>query len=239
MISCLNCINSGCCRHYIVTLTKEEYFIIKPLLKKWDDLSNIDKSYMDQQIFLEFRKDLDFFSTENENWFENNFDIRNWFEQTIWLAFFAKYESRATSLCDILKRLIEERASKHETVIITDFALIDPYEFEHLIGDLFKSKGYKSTVTQGSGDYGIDVVARKGNEVLAIQAKKYSPGNNVGNREVQMLLGAMQFRKVEASKAILITSSDFTKQAVEQAKGAPIELWNGVRLKEEINKFME
>jgi len=34
MISCLNCINSGCCRHYIVTLTKDQYYDSPNIVKE-------------------------------------------------------------------------------------------------------------------------------------------------------------------------------------------------------------
>ena len=59
-----------------------------------------------------------------------------------------------------------------------------------------------------------------------------------GNRDVQRLLGAMQLRKVKANKAILITTSDFTVQAVEQAKETPIELWDGNYISSLLRKNM-
>ncbi|MBI5677640.1 MAG: restriction endonuclease, partial [Planctomycetes bacterium] len=59
------------------------------------------------------------------------------------------------------------------------------------------------------------------------------------NRDVQRLLGAMQLRSIKANKAVLITTSDFTIQAKEQAKEAPIELWNGNYLIEIVEKYMQ
>ena len=107
----------------------------------------------------------------------------------------------------------------------------DPYQFEEEIANLFKKMGYDAHVTAKSGDYGIDVIARKDKDVIAIQVKLFNYGNNVGNTYVQKLLGSMQLSTLKANKSILITSSDFTIQANEQAKAAPIELWNGDYIK--------
>ena len=48
-------------------------------------------------------------------------------------------------------------------------------------------------------------------------------------------LGSMW--KFNANKAVFVTSSDFTVQAGEQAKGAPIELWNHGTLEKFVEKY--
>lgn len=48
-----------------------------------------------------------------------------------------------------------------------------PYEFENLVCEYYRSKGYKAEVTPYSGDYGVDVFAVKGKEKIAVQAKMY------------------------------------------------------------------
>ena len=99
--------------------------------------------------------------------------------------------------------------------------------------------GYETEVTSKTGDFGIDIIAKDEKDVIAIQTKKYAKGNNVGNRDVQRLLGAMQLRQVKANKAILITTSDFTFQATEQAKEAPIELWDGNYISSLLRKYLK
>ena len=98
--------------------------------------------------------------------------------------------------------------------------------------------GYKSRTTKASRDFGVDVIAKKEDEIVAIQVKKYKD-YPVGNKEVQMLLGAMQMRKIRANKSIIITTSRFTKSAFEQADGCPIELWDGKKLNKVIRKFSD
>ena len=122
-------------------------------------------------------------------------------------------------------------------LVDSNYACMSSFEFEHLVAELLRRMGYEAAVTNQSGDYGVDVVARNGDETIAIQVKKYSPGNNVGNREVQMILGAMQLRTIRATKAVLITTSDFTIQAREQAKECPVELWDGAYLSLLVQKY--
>ena len=116
-----------------------------------------------------------------------------------------------------------------------NFASYTPFEFEQLIGKLFEKMGYDTEVTKKAKDYGVDVIAKKGKTTVAIQAKKYKEGNNVGNKEIQQILGAMW--QIKANKAILITTSDFTVYAEEQGKEAPVELWNKERLHEMVRKY--
>lgn len=113
----------------------------------------------------------------------------------------------------------------------------DPFQFEEVVAELFEKMGYNSIVTKKTGDYGIDVIAKKDVEVIAIQVKLFNIGNNVGNNYVQKLLGSMQMSDVQATKSILITSSDFTVSAIEQGKNLPIEFWNGSTIKQYMEKY--
>ncbi len=62
---------------------------------------------------------------------------------------------------------------------------MDPYQFEHLIGELLSELGYENVdVTKQSGDGGIDVVADltlKGitNVKTVVQVKRYKASNKI------------------------------------------------------------
>ncbi len=94
------------------------------------------------------------------------------------------------------------------------------------------------TLTKKTGDFGVDVIAKKGSDTIAIQVKKYATGTPVGNREVQMLLGAMQKKDIKANHSILITTSHFTVQAREQADELAIELWDKHELSKMVKKYL-
>ncbi len=119
-----------------------------------------------------------------------------------------------------------------------NFADYSPYEFEKFIEQLFTAIGYKTIVTRKSRDYGVDVIAEKGSDKIAIQVKRYRTGSPVGNREVQMLLGAMQKKDVRANHSLIITTSHFTVQAREQADECAIELWDKNELHKMVKKYL-
>jgi len=116
-----------------------------------------------------------------------------------------------------------------------NFADYSPYEFEEFIAKLFRKMGYSVETTSKSKDFGADIIAKKDDETVAIQVKKNAVGNNVGAPVIQQTLGSMW--KFKADKSIVITTSDFTVQAEEQARGAPVELWNRKILEGMVRKY--
>lgn len=67
-----------------------------------------------------------------------------------------------------------------------------------------------------SGDEGIDGTIKEdklGLDIIYIQAKRWQPGNIVGRPEIQKFVGALAGQG--AKKGIFITTSSFTKDAIE------------------------
>jgi len=159
------------------------------------------------------------------------------FDNNFWLPGYREAAARVNRLSVRYYNILKLRSDRFYWMSESNFDSITPFEFEELIGELLNKMGYETEVTSKSGDYGIDVIARKGKDVVAVQVKKYAKGNNVGNQEVQKLLGSMQLSTLRANKGILATTSDFTVHAIEQAKGTPIEFWNGDVLVELFNKY--
>lgn len=60
---------------------------------------------------------------------------------------------------------------------------MDGHQFEAFLSDLFTRLGYKTEVTKGSGDFGIDLIVDGKNYKIRIQAKCYS--DKVPNKAVQ------------------------------------------------------
>lgn len=184
----------------------------------------------------------------NETHYPNHeFDF--WVDDDFGKISASELKQRSQSLCEILNRKNKEskimdipnriRSPNYYIVnerdIQNNFSRFEPFEFERLIAKLFEKKGYKSSVTQKTGDYGIDVIAEAGNEKIAIQVKHWQA--SVGGPDVHKTLGSMM--TYGATRAMVITSSDFTNQAYEiQKMGAPVELWNGSRLRDEFRQYL-
>ena len=98
-----------------------------------------------------------------------------------------------------------------------------PAFFERLVIDLLLKMGYGGTRSDAgqaigqSGDGGIDGIIKEdrlGLDIVYIQAKRWE--NPVGRPEIQKFAGALMGRK--AKKGIFITTSQFTKEAIEYAE---------------------
>lgn len=138
--------------------------------------------------------------------------------------------------------------SAHKTLVSTlkDDLLallleMSPTRFERLIIDLLNSMGYgggqlsESSLTKMTGDGGIDGVINEdslGLDAVYIQAKRYSPGNNVGRPHIQQFIGSLTGES--ATKGVFVTTSDFSKEAKEYVYKVQqrVVLINGERLAE-------
>ncbi|RBQ31447.1 hypothetical protein CRU92_06655 [Arcobacter sp. FW59] len=109
------------------------------------------------------------------------------------------------------------------------------YEFENYIKEVFKSKGYSSTLTDKvPSEYGADVIAIKDIEVIAIQCKHSSNQNSFG-REAMYQLHSEAKTFYKATRLIAITNSIFNSNAMNLAKVHGIEVIDRKNLLEIIN----
>lgn len=109
---------------------------------------------------------------------------------------------------------------------------MDPYDFEKLVADIWRSYGYDCTVTSGSGDRGIDIVATKSAPVpekTIIQAKRYKENNKIGSKQVREYATLRQQEK-SADRIIIATTSTFTQPAIELAESLNVDTISGDRL---------
>jgi len=101
-------------------------------------------------------------------------------------------------------------------------------EFEVLVGEAFRLKGYRVTETGGGGaDGGVDLVVTKGSEKRLVQCKQWR-AFKVGVTTIRELYGVMAAKG--AAGGFVVTSGEFTGDAIEFAHGRNIELINGAQL---------
>ncbi len=95
-------------------------------------------------------------------------------------------------------------------------------EFELLVGEAFRGKGFEVRETGGSGpDGGVDLVLSAGSEKYLVQCKRWR-AQKVDVSTVRELYGVMAERG--ASGGFVVSAGDFTKDAAEFASGRNIEL---------------
>lgn len=211
-----------CLNHKGGEISEQEYSELQPMLDRWADITG-DDANIDADDFSAFCDDLAGYSGKVRIITEG-FTMLDLLNNSVWNPFFKDFEDQLLALKEKARGQIQRSTHKFELLAATNYSGFDPYEFEELVEDLFKGLGYEAEVTAKSGDYGVDVLAEKDRDRVAIQVKNYSPGNNVGAQAVQQLIGAMAYEGYQANKGIIVTTSDYTVRALEQAKGSPVEL---------------
>ena len=101
-------------------------------------------------------------------------------------------------------------------------------QFEALVGEAFRRKGYSVTETGGGGaDGGVDLALKKSGETSLVQCKQWR-ALKVGVTIVRELYGVMAARG--AAGGFVVTSGVFTDEAHAFARGKNIELMDGKAL---------
>ena len=102
--------------------------------------------------------------------------------------------------------------------------------FEDYLEKFFDNKGYNVSRTPASYDYGADLIITKFGESTAVQVKgKKEP---VGIKAVQEVSAAKEYYKTH--KALVVTTSSFTKPAVKLARKLDVELWDRKKLSQQM-----
>ena len=121
------------------------------------------------------------------------------------------------------------KAEKLRQKTIHEIDTMTGEQFEELLKAHFEKKGYRVNLTAKTNDYGADLILRKNKEITVVQAKRYK--NKVGNKAVQEIVSAKPYYK--ADKAMVITNSFYTKNAINLARANEVVLWNRNKLKDE------
>ena len=88
------------------------------------------------------------------------------------------------------------------------------------------------TLGKGSHDKGADLILERGWEKIVVQLKQWK--DNVGFSSIQEAHTAITL--CNATRAMVICTSSFTKPVKEEAEKLHVELWDGKRLLEELYK---
>jgi restriction system protein len=162
--------------------------------------------FINVRFLKQFPEFVEFQQTKREN---NDIDIDEHSESTD-----TPEELLETAYLKIRKSLALE--------IINKVIQLPPAFFEKLVVELLVKMGYGGSIQDAgkaigkTNDEGIDGTIKEdklGLDIIYIQAKRWQPGNTVGRPEIQKFVGALAGQG--AKKGIFITTSSFTKDAIE------------------------
>ena len=100
-------------------------------------------------------------------------------------------------------------------------------QFEHLVAEAYRQKGYKVRKTAGGPDGGVDLELEKAGEMFLVQCKQWR-ATKVGVQVVRELYGVIAAKG--ALGGMVVTAGEFSDEARAFAKGRNIELLNGTAL---------
>jgi restriction system protein len=118
------------------------------------------------------------------------------------------------SIDDVVSRLLSSSALAY-------LVQLPPTEFERIVGRSLEAQGYEVEHVGGRGDEGIDLLATRNEETVAVQCKRYDTAPVTPN-QVREFLGSMVAAK--ADRGIFVTTSLFTESARQFADGQLMEL---------------
>ena len=111
---------------------------------------------------------------------------------------------------------LKEQA-RRQALLALDIAQVDEMsgiEFENYVEALFQAEGYRTETTPRSGDYGVDIIASKNKQRIAVQCKHYK--KTLDQTPVREVHAGMS--KHGCDIAMVVANRGFTKHAVELAR---------------------
>lgn len=96
----------------------------------------------------------------------------------------------------------------------------DGHAFEKWVAEALIGFGWEASVTSGSGDQGIDVIAQKNGKKLGIQCKLYSSA--IGNKAVQEAHSGKAYYNADA--VAVLSNASYTSSAIDLASVTGVEL---------------
>ncbi len=97
---------------------------------------------------------------------------------------------------------------------IADPLALSSLEYEEFCALLLRQQGWRTTLTRSSGDFGADILAKRGGRSIAIQCKRYA--KPVGVKAVQEVYAAKPYYGMQ--RAMVMSSSGFTRAARDLAE---------------------
>jgi restriction system protein len=98
-------------------------------------------------------------------------------------------------------------------------------QFEQVVADAYRAKGYRVEQCGGNGDGGIDLLLRSATgELVAVQCKRWKDWQ-VGAPRIREFVGAMAQKQI--TSGIFVTSGKFSQPAKEAAAKTRVQLVDG------------
>lgn len=114
------------------------------------------------------------------------------------------------------------RNKKLRALQIANIDSMTGVQFEQYLQKLLGSQGYSVSITRATGDLGVDLIACRAQDRIAIQVKRHNA--KVSRRAISDAVAGMQHYR--CNRAMVITNSHFTPGAITLARSTSCTLVN-------------
>lgn len=112
---------------------------------------------------------------------------------------------------------------RRNSISLSAVDLMSGSEFEQFCADVLRKNGFHNVeLMGGSGDQGVDIVAKKEKKRYAVQCKCYT--SKLGNTPVQEVFAGKAYYECDA--AAVMTNSYFTAGAIALSQSTEVLLWD-------------
>jgi restriction system protein len=118
------------------------------------------------------------------------------------------------------------RATTYFTSGLRDVDAMSGTEFENYVAARLRAAGYRVGLTSVTGDFGVDLIATRGEERIAIQCKRR--GRSIGPAAVQEVVAGAPLHHCKST--MVVSNQEFTPAAIQLAAVHSCELVGRARL---------
>ena len=131
----------------------------------------------------------------------------------------------------LLANYVEATRRRNLLEWTTNLRHLDAAEFEHLVAEMFRRRGWKVNITgrHDAPDGNIDIEMSKDGQRTVVQCKCWER-KHVGIDEIRKFGGTLLREGLRGSDGIFVTLSDFTSQARDEAHELGLILVDGCEL---------
>jgi restriction system protein len=109
---------------------------------------------------------------------------------------------------------------------LRDIDAMTGIDFENYVATRLRAAGYRVALTNVTGDFGVDLIASKDGQRIAIQCKRHA--RRIGAAAIQQVVaGALMHR---CTSTMVVSNQEFTPAAIQLARVHSCELVGRTRL---------
>ena len=138
----------------------------------------------------------------------------NWLYDTLGMPTWLSYTLLIAVAGTVLLAYFAKQHQRFRAIQIANIDSMTGIDFERYLQKLLTTQGYSARLTQASGDLGVDLVASRNGDKIAVQVKRYN--SKVSRRAISDAVAGMQYYRCK--KAMVITNNYFTPGAITLAR---------------------